>query len=58
VPGGGPVHEWWRSLHRTRTIGSVYSDEGYPLGLVRPLEAYDGLLFVERTTPARLLLQP
>ena len=49
----GPVSEWWRHTHRTRDIGFVYSDEGYPLIMVRPLEAYDGLLFVERTTPAR-----
>jgi erythromycin esterase len=58
VPGAGPVREWWRHLHRTRAIGSVYADEGYPLGLVRPLEAYDGLLFVERTTPARPAPRP
>ncbi|WP_224246249.1 erythromycin esterase family protein [Hyalangium gracile] len=54
----GPVYEWWRHTHRTRSLGFVYSDEGYPLNLVRPLEAYDGLLFVERTTPARPLPQP
>jgi erythromycin esterase len=54
----GPVAEWWRHTHRTRSIGFVYSDEGYPLSLVRPLEAYDGLLFVERTTPARPLRRP
>ncbi len=54
----GPVYEWWRHTHRTRSIGFVYSDEGYPLSLVRPLEAYDGLLFVERTTPSRPLPRP
>jgi erythromycin esterase len=53
VPREGPVAAWWRHTHRTRDIGSIYSDEGYPLGTVRALEAYDGLLFVERTTPAR-----
>jgi erythromycin esterase len=58
VPSQGLVHEWWRHLHWMRNIGFVYSDEGYPLSLVRPLEAYDGLLFVERTTPARPLPQP
>lgn len=54
----GPVTEWWRHTHRTRSIGFVYSDEGYPLSMVRPLEAYDGLLFVERTTPSRPIRQP
>jgi erythromycin esterase len=53
LPRTGPATAWWRHTHRTRLIGFVYSDEGYPLGTVRPLRSYDGLLFIERTTPAR-----
>jgi erythromycin esterase len=53
VPRNSPIAEWWQHTHRTRLIGFVYSDEGYPLGTVRPVQSYDGLLFVERTTPAR-----
>ncbi|ATB32815.1 erythromycin esterase family protein [Melittangium boletus] len=54
LPRSGPAYEWWRRTHLTHDIGFVASDQGAPsLSSVRPLECYDGLLFVERTTRAR-----
>jgi erythromycin esterase len=55
LPRAGPAYEWWRRARRAHDIGFVYSDEGYPsLAWIPALRLYDGLLFVEHTTAARL----
>ncbi|MDC0712088.1 erythromycin esterase family protein [Stigmatella sp. ncwal1] len=55
LPRRGPAYEWWRRSRRAHDIGFIYSDGGYPsLGQIHALALYDGLLFVERTTAARL----
>jgi erythromycin esterase len=55
VPATGPVADWFRSSHATRSIGSMYP-ENSPYALmadqVAP-ETFDALLFVEKTTAAR-----
>ena len=54
LPRAGPAYEWWRRTHLTHDVGFVASDQGAPsLSAVRPLESYDGLLFVDHTTRAR-----
>lgn len=55
LPRTGPAYEWWRRSRRAHDIGFIYSDGGYPsLAQIHALRLYDGLLFVERTTAARL----
>ncbi|EAU68712.1 succinoglycan biosynthesis [Stigmatella aurantiaca DW4/3-1] len=55
LPRAGPAYEWWRRSRRAHDIGFIYSDGGYPsLAQIHALRLYDGLLFVERTTAARL----
>ena len=55
APKSGPVAEWLKAPHKTRSIGSMYLD-GEPFALmadqVAP-ENYDAILFVEKTTAAR-----
>src|SRR5271157_217521 len=55
APKTGPAAEWLHAPHRTRSITAVYP-EGSPYAMmydqVAP-EAYDALLFVEKTTAAR-----
>jgi erythromycin esterase len=58
LPKSGPAHEWLRRGQLTREVGAVFSDEGEYLTPVLPLDSYDGLLFVENTTPSRGLPSP
>jgi hypothetical protein len=55
APKTGPVAEWLKASHKTRSIGAVYPD-GAPFALmadqVAP-ENFDAILFVEKTTAAR-----
>jgi erythromycin esterase len=54
APKSGPVAEWLKAPHKTRSIGAMYPD-GEPFALmadqVAP-ENYDAILFVEKTTAA------
>ncbi len=47
--------EWFRQPRRTRQIGAVYPDNQPDafIGPLVPADAYDAILFVERTTAAR-----
>jgi len=52
VPKDGPVADWWRQPHKTRSIGAVYSETAaanYFVDQTVP-RSYDVLLFVENTT--------
>jgi erythromycin esterase-like protein len=55
APKTGPVADWLHAAHTTRSIGAMYP-EGQPFASlanqVGP-EAFDALLFVEKTTAAR-----
>ena len=55
APKSGPVAEWLKERHKTRSIGATYP-EGEPFALmadqVAP-ENFDAILFVETTTAAR-----
>lgn len=53
LPSSGPAREWWRRGQLTREVGAIFSDDGEYQTPIRPLESYDGLLFVESTTPSR-----
>jgi erythromycin esterase len=55
LPKRGPVAEWFAVPHATRDIGNFFFEQGS--GLVQECvpQIYDGLLFVEKTTPARPL---
>lgn len=55
IPFNGPVAEWMREPHNTRSIGAVYSDKfsGKAFVNVRIQDSYDALLFVNQTTAAR-----
>jgi erythromycin esterase-like protein len=55
IPKDGPVADWWKQPHQTRSIGAVFSDAqaaGY-LSNQTVQNNYDALLFVEKTTAAR-----
>ena len=55
APKTGPAAEWLHAAHATRSIGAVYpEDSPYAMiaNQVAP-EAFDALLFVEKTTAAR-----
>jgi erythromycin esterase len=55
VPKSGPVAEWWSQSRKTRSVGAVFSEansENY-LADTKASEAYDALLFVEKTSAAR-----
>jgi hypothetical protein len=55
APATGPVAERLSAAHKTRSIGSMFSEimaSAYLMHLKAP-EAYDALLFVEKTTSAR-----
>jgi len=58
-PREGPVSEWLNASHKSRNLGAVFSDESasnYFMDL-RPLETYDAMLFVAKTTAARKVLE-
>jgi erythromycin esterase-like protein len=55
APKEGPAAKWLGESHPMRMVGAVYSDKaaaGYINGVVAS-QAYDALLFVDRTTAAR-----
>jgi erythromycin esterase len=55
APNTGPVATWLQTLHQTRSIGALYSDntaQGYYLNQ-EVIACYDALLFVETTTAAQ-----
>jgi erythromycin esterase-like protein len=55
APPTGPVAEWLSASHKTRSIGAVFNEimaSAYLMDLKAP-EAYDALLFVQKTTSAR-----
>jgi erythromycin esterase len=52
----GPAREWAELSHPMRSIGNGYAPSrpsGYYRAPVIPGVSYDGLVFIERTTPAR-----
>ncbi len=51
----GPVAEWFAAPHATRDIGAVFFEHSSGLAQRCVPRIYDGLLFVEKTTPARPL---
>ena len=55
LPKDGPVSQWFSQPHRSRSVGSGYSDALAPrLWSETPIaEEFDALLFVEKTTAAR-----
>jgi len=55
LPEQGPVADWFRQVHPTRSIGSAYGDALAPsLWSSTPANRqFDALLFVEKTTAAR-----
>lgn len=57
APKEGPVAEWLHAAHATRSIGAMYPENSpyaFMSDLVAP-QAFDVLLFVEKTTAAREL---
>jgi hypothetical protein len=40
LPSAGGLHEWFQAAHETRWVT-----------IVRPLEAYDAILFLDNITP-------
>jgi hypothetical protein len=57
LPGAGPVGEWWKAPHVTRSTGAVFSDDPEERAwFARPTtfqSHFDALLFVLTTTAAR-----
>jgi erythromycin esterase-like protein len=55
APKTGPVAEWLHASHATRSIGAVYPEDAPYAMLANQVapEAFDVLLFVEKTTAAR-----
>lgn len=57
IPSEGPVHEWFFTKHPTRHSGSGYNikvPENY-FWSYTPAEAYDVLVFLDRTTPVEVV---
>jgi erythromycin esterase-like protein len=55
APRTGPVADWLHAAHSTRSIGALYPEDSpfaFLANQVAP-EAFDALLFVEKTTAAR-----
>jgi erythromycin esterase len=54
VPGG-QVASWFNAPHRSRQIGAGYSEEtpGVWLQRIRAAQAFDVLIFIDKTTPSR-----
>jgi erythromycin esterase-like protein len=55
VPQSGPVADWWKQPHMTRSIGAVYPEDSpyaFQVNMNAP-DAFDVLLFVANTTAAR-----
>ena len=55
LPKSGPVDEWFAVPHDTRDFGAVFFEHSSGLAQRCVPKIYDGLLFVEKTTPARPL---
>jgi erythromycin esterase len=55
--GSRPIADWFKSLQKSREIGATYSeDQEFRMLEQAPAEAFDVLLFVEKTSRARSLL--
>lgn len=55
APKSGPVANWLKMPHKSRSIGAVYSEDSaaqYLMDLNAP-QSFDVILFVEKTTAAR-----
>jgi erythromycin esterase len=55
LPKSGPVADWWSAPHSTRSIGAIYPPDS-PYAFIteaKETEAFDVLLFVANSTPAR-----
>ena len=55
VPASGPVAEWFKQIHPTRSIGAMYSEDAAAQYWTsrHANEDFDVLLFVEKTSAAR-----
>ena len=55
VPAQGPVAEFFRGSHASRSIGAMYSSSvaKFLWNMTPACDSYDALLFVEKTTAAR-----
>jgi len=55
APESGPVADWWKDRHISRSIGALFSDKTASRYLMSlpATRAFDVLLFVEKTTAAR-----
>jgi len=56
APSSGPAASWLKRPHRMRSIGGGHppNDPGYYGYPVVPGKSFDGLIFVQNTTPTRL----
>jgi erythromycin esterase len=56
APASGPAGQWLSRPRRMRSIGGGHppSDPGYYRHRVIPGTSFDGLIFIQRSTPARL----
>ena len=55
APTAGPVADWLAAPHQTRGIGAIYPEDD-PFAYMFPQksrEAFDGILFLDKVTPAR-----
>ena len=55
LPKSGPVAEWFAVPHDTRDFGAVFFEHSSGLNQRCVPRIYDGLLFVEKTAPAKPL---
>jgi hypothetical protein len=55
LPKQGPVAEWFKQPHASRSIGSMYADSHAAAFIIDipAQEMYDAMLFVEKTSAAR-----
>ena len=55
APKTGPVATWLSEPHKTRSIGSMYSEDSAARFLfeLKARQSFDAMLFVEKTTAAR-----
>ncbi len=55
IPQQGPAADWLLDNHRSRSVGAVYRDAAHDRYWtnVRQQEAFDAVIFIERTTASR-----
>ncbi|HSO76058.1 MAG TPA: erythromycin esterase family protein, partial [Blastocatellia bacterium] len=55
APRSGPVATWLSEPHKSRSIGSMYSEDlaGQYLFELKAPQSFDAMIFVEKTTAAR-----